>query len=354
VIDEPLRWPEVLTHLLHGHDLDEDRAAQVMGTLMRGEAEPAQVAGLLVALRAKGESASEIAGFVRATIAEAEPIDLDAGLTARLVDTCGTGGDGAGTFNISTVASVVTAAAGQPVAKHGNRAASSRCGSADLLEVWGVAIELPPPAVARCLDEVGIGFLYARSFHPAMRHVAAVRAQLGIRTAFNVLGPLSNPAGAPSQVVGVSDARLAPVMADALARLGKRHALVFRGDDGLDELTTTGPSHVWEVRDGAVSTWVLDPADLGIARASIDDLRGGGPDENAAIADAVLAGRPGPHADIVTLNAAAALYAADAVPDLETGLRRAQEALERGEAEDLRDRWVARSQELARLRWHRG
>jgi anthranilate phosphoribosyltransferase len=169
VHDEPLRWPEVLTHLLHGHDLDEDRAAAVMGALMRGEAESAQVAGFLVALRAKGESPAEIAGFVRAMLDEAEPITLAPAVADRLVDTCGTGGDGAGTFNISTVAAVVTAAAGQPVAKHGNRAASSACGSADLLEAWGVAIELPAPAVARCIDELGIGFLYARSFHPAMR-----------------------------------------------------------------------------------------------------------------------------------------------------------------------------------------
>jgi anthranilate phosphoribosyltransferase len=354
VTDEPLRWSEVLTHLLHGHALDEHRAAEVMGTLMRGEAESAQVAGLLVALRAKGESAAEIAGFVRAMLEEAEPIDLADGLRDRLVDTCGTGGDGADTFNISTVAAVVTAAAGQPVAKHGNRAASSRCGSADLLEAWGIVIELPPPAVARCVEELGIGFLYARSFHPAMRHVAQVRAQLGIRTAFNVLGPLSNPAGAPNQVVGVSDTRLAPVMADALARLGKRHALVFRGDDGLDELTTTGPSHVWEVRDGAVTAWTLDPSDLAIERASLDDLRGGGPEENVVIADAILTGVPGPHADIVALNAAAALFAADAVPDLPTGLERARTVLHSGAARDLRDRWAARTKELAAQRWTRG
>jgi anthranilate phosphoribosyltransferase len=353
VSDDELRWSEVLTHLLHGHDLDETQAATVMGTLMRGEAEPAHLAGLLVALRAKGESPAEIAGFVRAMLAEAEPIELAPGLGDRLVDTCGTGGDGAGTFNISTVAAVVTAAAGQPVAKHGNRAASSRCGSADLLEAWGVAIELPPPAVARCLEELGIGFLYARSFHPAMRYVAAVRGQLGIRTVFNVLGPLSNPAGALHQVVGVSDARLAPVMADALVRLGKRHALVFRGDDGLDELTTTGPSHLWEVRDGAVTARVIDPTELGLARATLEDLRGGGVEENVAIADAILAGEPGPPADIVALNAGAALYAADVVTDLAAGLARARDVLASGAARDLRDRWVTRSTELAAMRWPR-
>jgi anthranilate phosphoribosyltransferase len=347
VSDEAVRWPSLLTHLLHGEDLDEATAEMVMGTLMRGEAESAQVAGLLVALRAKGEAPPEVAGFVRAMLAEAEPIELDPALRARLVDTCGTGGDGANTFNISTVSALVVAAAGQPVAKHGNRAASSACGSADLLEAWGVQIELPPAAVAACIAELGIGFLYARSFHPAMRYVAPVRLQLGIRTAFNVLGPLSNPARAPYQVVGVPDARLAAVMADALARLGKRHALVFRGDDGLDELTTTGPSHLWEVRDGEVEPGVLDPEALGIPLATAADLSGGGVEENVAIADAILAGEPGPRADIVALNAGAALYAADAVPDIADGVARARTVLAEGAARDLRDRWVVRSRELA-------
>jgi anthranilate phosphoribosyltransferase len=349
VTDEAVRWPSLLTHLLHGEDLDEATAETVMGTMMRGEAESAQVAGLLVALRAKGEAPPEIAGFVRAMLAEAEPIELDPLLQARLVDTCGTGGDGANTFNISTVSALVVAAAGQPVAKHGNRAASSACGSADLLEAWGVEIELPAPAVATCIAELGIGFLYARSFHPAMRYVAPVRLQLGIRTAFNVLGPLSNPARAPYQVVGVPDARLAAVMADALARLGKRHALVFRGDDGLDELTTTGPSHLWEVRDGQVTPGVLDPETLDIPLATSAELVGGGIADNVAIADAILAGESGPRADIVALNAGAALYAADAVPDIASGVARARTVLAEGAARDLRDRWVARSRRLAQV-----
>ena len=346
MIEEAVRWAEILTHLLHGVDLDESTAERVMEVLMRGDAEPAQVAGFLVALRAKGEAPTEIAGFVRAMLSAAEPIDLDADLVERLVDTCGTGGDGAGTFNISTVAAVVVAASGQPVAKHGNRAASGVCGSADLLEAWGIELELPPTSVATCLADVGIGFLFARAFHPAMRHVGPVRAQLGIRTVFNVLGPLSNPAGAPHQVVGVSDERLAAVMADALARLGKHHALVFRGDDGLDELTTTGPSHVWEVRSGTVSRWVLDPGDLGIDAAKPDDLRGGSIADNVAIADDVLSGSPGPRADIVALNAGAALFAADAVPDLATGLERARESLATGAAAELKQRWVQRTHEL--------
>ncbi|MFP4312058.1 MAG: anthranilate phosphoribosyltransferase, partial [Nitriliruptoraceae bacterium] len=269
------------------------------------------------------------------------PLPLAPARGAELLDIVGTGGDGAGTFNISSVAAVVVAAAGVPVAKHGNRAASSRCGSADLLEAWGVAIELPAAEVVRCLDELGVTFLYARTFHPAMRHVAPVRLQLGIRTVFNVLGPLSNPAGVAYQAVGVADERLAPVMADALARLGRRHALVFRGEDGLDELTTTGASQVWEVRDGAVGSWRFDPAEVGIARATPADLQGGDARANVAIADAVLAGQPGPAADIVALNAAAGLYAADAVPDVATGLARAREVLASGAAAALRDRWIA-------------
>jgi anthranilate phosphoribosyltransferase len=343
VSDLPVRWPEVLTRLLHGEDLDEASARDVMGQLMQGEAESSQVAGLLVALRAKGESGSEIAGFVRGMLEAATPLDLAPELRARLVDTCGTGGDGAGTFNISTVAALVVAAAGVPVAKHGNRAASGTCGSADLLEAWGIDIELAPGAAARCLEDLGITFLFARSFHPAMRFVAPVRAHLGIRTTFNVLGPLSNPAGAPHQVVGVSDLKLARPMAEALAALGKRRAFVFRGHDGLDELTTTAPSTVFEVRDGQVTEFELDPRELGVARADLDDLRGGTVAENVAIADAVLAGETGPRSDIVALNAAAALVAAGAEPDLAAGLSRARDALASGAAVDLKDRWVARA-----------
>jgi anthranilate phosphoribosyltransferase len=294
-----------------------------------------------VALAAKGESSAEIAGFVRAMLAAAEPIEVP----GSLVDTCGTGGDRAGTFNISTVAAIVVAAAGQPVAKHGNRAASGTCGSADLLEAFGVDLELEPEQVAASLAELGIGFLFARHFHPAMRHVAPVRAQLGVRTVFHVLGPLSNPAAAQAQVVGVADERLAGVMADALARLGRR-AMVFRGRDGLDELTTTGPSQVWEVVDGTVRTWELDPADLGIERARLDQLQGGDVATNVRIAEEVLSGQPGPRADIVALNAAAALYVAGRVPDLAAGLALAREVLASGRALQLRDEWVRRTREL--------
>ncbi len=341
--DVSVRWPELLTRLLHGEHLDEPTARAVMGQLMQGEAESSQVAALLIALRAKGESGTEIAGFVRGMLEAATPLELAPELRARLVDTCGTGGDGAGTFNISTVAALVVAAAGVPVAKHGNRAASGTCGSADLLEAWGIDIELSPGAAVRCLEELGITFLYARSFHPAMRFVAPVRVQLGIRTTFNVLGPLSNPAGAPHQVVGVSDVSLARPMADALAALGKRAAFVFRGHDGLDELTTTAPSTVFEVRDGVVTEFELDPLDLGVPRASLDDLRGGSVADNVAIADAVLSGESGPRSDIVALNAAAALVAAGVAPDLAAGLARAREVLASGAVAELKERWVARA-----------
>jgi anthranilate phosphoribosyltransferase len=336
-------WPQVLATVVRGQDLDEDTAAAVLSDIMGGDVDPARTAGLLTALRTKGESAAEIAGFVRAMLQHVVSIDLD----GPLLDTCGTGGDGADTFNVSTVSALVVAAAGVPVAKHGNRSASSKCGSADLLEAWGIAIDLPPDAVAACVRELGIGFLFARTFHPAMRHVGPIRASLGIRTVFNVLGPLSNPAGASHQIVGVSDVRLAPVMADALVRLDKQHALVFCGTDGLDELTTTGPSSMWEVQDGQVVASTFDPRDVGIPTAVLGDLQGGRVDRNVEIADGVLEGREGAPADMVALNAGAALYAADVVGSIGDGVQRAREVLASGRAAELRDRWVARSRELA-------
>lgn len=338
-----VNWPAVLRQVMSGEDLDEQTAAAVLDEIMQGEADPIRTAGLLTALHTKGESASEIAGFVRTMLANVAPIDL----TGPLVDTCGTGGDGANTFNVSTCVALVVAAAGLRVAKHGNRAASGSCGSADLLEAWGVVIDLPPPAVARCVEELGIGFLFARTFHPAMRHVAPIRASLGVPTVFNVLGPLSNPAGAQFQVVGVADERLAGVIADALARLGKRHALVFRGEDGLDELTTTGPSRMWDIRDGVVDPSVFDPADLGIARAELADLQGGDVATNVEIADRVLGGQAGSASDLVALNAAAALYVAGESTDLAAGLARARDVLASGAALELKDRWVTLTQQLA-------
>lgn len=338
-----IEWAEVLEQVIGGTDLSQGQAADAMNAIMRGEVEPAIVAALLAALRAKGEAGPEIAGFVEAMMANAAPIDV----RGPLLDTCGTGGDRAGTFNISTVAALVVAASGVRVAKHGNRAASGKCGSADLLEAWGVKIDLDPEGVATTIDELGIGFLFARTFHPAMRHVAPIRQQLKIRTVFNVLGPLSNPAGATHQIVGVADAALAPIMADALGRLEKERALVLRGDDGLDELTTTGTTRLWEVVDGAVTERTLDPADLGIERSTLDDLRGGEVADNVRIADAVLSGSGGPAADVVALNAGAGLLTAGAVDTLEDGVAQARTALSSGAAADLKERWVARSQELA-------
>lgn len=340
---EAIHWAQVLDHVVEGGDLSEDTAHAVLNEVMAGDADPVVVAALLSALRAKGESAAEVAGFVRAMLDNVAPIDLK----GPLVDTCGTGGDGADTFNVSTLVALVAAAAGCRVAKHGNRSASSSCGSADLLEHVGVVIDLPPGAVAACVDELGIGFLFARTFHPAMRFVGPVRAALGIRTVFNVLGPLSNPADAGHQVVGVADPRLAPVVADAMARLGKAHVLVFRGSDGLDELTTTGPSDLWQVRDGEVDHRRFDPLDVGVARADLADLVGGDVRRNAEIARSVLGGAAGPASDLVALNAGAALYAADQVADIAAGVVRARQVLAGGAALDLLDRWARRSQELA-------
>jgi len=334
----------LLEQLVTGRDLDESDARALMDALMGGELEPPVVAALLTALRAKGETSDEVAGFVRGMLHAATRLSLSDDLAARAIDTCGTGGDGAGTINVSTVAALVAAAAGVPVAKHGNRAASSLSGSADLLEAWGVAIELGPDAAASVLRDVGATFLFARRYHPAMRHVAPVRSALGMRTVFNLLGPLSNPAGVRRQVVGVPDPRVGSLVAGALARLGDRRALVVHGDDGLDELTTTTTSRVWDVRDGVVEEWSVDPRALGLVPATRAQLQGGDVARNRELADAVLDDAQGPMGDLVALNAAAALLVADVVDDLATGLGRAQELLASGAARDVRDRWVERSQ----------
>jgi anthranilate phosphoribosyltransferase len=340
----PPLWPDVIGRLVRREDLPDDLVEQAMSVILSGEATDAQIAGFAVALRAKGESSAELATLVRTMLQFAERVELDG--DRPLLDTCGTGGDRAGTVNVSTMAALVAAAAGARVAKHGNRAASGRCGSADLLEAWGVAISLPPDAVARCIDEVGIGFCFAQAYHPAMRYVMPVRRELGVRTIFNIMGPLSNPAGAAHQTIGVSDPAMAERMAHVLAALDTTHALVFHGHDGLDELTTTGPSRVWEVRDGAVDAYELDPAELGVARAAAADLVGGEVETNRAMADAVLEGKPGPTRDVVVLAAAAALYAADVAADLTAGIAAAATAIDSGAALDVLDRWVALSQEL--------
>jgi anthranilate phosphoribosyltransferase len=338
----PVAWSEVLGRLVRGEDLPDELAAAAMAAIMAGEATPAQVAGFVIGLRAKGETAAEIAGLVRTMRAFAEQVHVD----GPSVDTCGTGGDRAGTFNVSTVAALVVAGAGVKVAKHGNRAASGKCGSADLLEAWGVVIDLPPASVEACIGEVGIGFCFAPTFHPAMRFAMPARRELGVPTVFNFLGPLTNPAGALHQTVGVSDSAMAPRMADVLARLGSRHALVFQGDDGLDELTTTGPSTIWEVREGGVEVRTFDPADHGIPRAEIGDLVGGDVDVNRGIAESILSGEPGAPRDIVLLGAAAALVAVDLVDDFDAGLHRAAQSIDSGSAEAALSRWVRVSQRL--------
>jgi anthranilate phosphoribosyltransferase len=339
-----LSWPELLDRLLDGEHLSSADAQAAMTVIMEGGATSVQIAGFLVALRAKGETTAEIAGLVRAMRRYAVAVPVE----GPTLDTCGTGGDRSGTFNISTVAAVVAAAAGARVAKHGNRAASGRCGSADLLEAWGVAIDLPPEAVSRCIERVGIGFCFAQTYHPAMRHVMPTRRELAVRTVFNSLGPLSNPAGAQHQTIGVSDYGVAERMAGVLADVGTTHALVFHGGDGLDELTVTGPSHLWEVRGNEVVTYEVDPADLGIEYADPRDLVGGEVDVNRAMADGVLDGKPGAPRDAVLLAAGAALYAADHVDDLASGIALASQAIDSGAARATLARWVTLSQELFR------
>lgn len=341
-----LRWSDVLAPLMAGQDLSEDTAAAAMGAVMEGGATGAQVAAFVTALRMKGESTAEVAGLVRAMRAAALPVPL-ADSSEALVDTCGTGGDRAGTFNVSTLAALVAAGAGATVAKHGNRAASGRCGSADLLEACGVVIDLPPADVAACIERVGIGFCFAPTFHPAMRYAMPARRELGVPTIFNFLGPLTNPAGARHQTIGVSDPAMAPRMASVLARLGTRHALIFHGADGLDELTTTGPSQVWEVRDGDVREWRFDPAEHGLAPATVADLRGGDVRRNREIADDVLAGKTGAARDIVLLGAAAALLAADRVANWSDGLAAAARAVDEGAAASILEHWITTSRALA-------
>ncbi|MDT7570823.1 MAG: anthranilate phosphoribosyltransferase [Actinomycetota bacterium] len=340
-------WAGLLGQLLRAESLSSSDTAWAMREVMSGEATPAQVAGFVVALRAKGETPEEVAGFVETMLAEAAHVSVP----GRVVDTCGTGGDRAHTVNISTMAALVVAGAGVPVVKHGNRAASSACGSADLLEELGVVVDLPPAAVAPCLEDAGIAFCFAPVFHPGMRHAAVPRRDLGVPTVFNILGPLTNPARPAAQAVGVSDARLAPVMAGVLAARGA-DALVFRGDDGLDELTTTSTSTVWVVAEGQVTPCTFDPASLGLERASLEQLRGADASFNASVARALLAGEMGPVRDAVLLNAAAAIAAydggsGDLVERLSAGMSRASDALSDGRAAALLDRWTTVSRELA-------
>ncbi len=331
---------EAIAKLVRCESLTEDEAASAFEVIMRGDATVAQIAGFIVALRMKGETADEITGFARTVRAMATPIEVG----GALLDTCGTGGDGLATFNISTLAAIVAAACGAKVAKHGNRAASSMCGSADVLEQLGVKIDLAPEGVARCIDEAGIGFLFAPVFHPSFRFAAVPRRELAVRTVFNVLGPLCNPAGAKYQALGVADGSLAGKMAQVLVRLGVERAIVFHAGDGMDELSVSSPSLVIEI-DGRRKEYELDPAELGLARSPLDSMRGGGPEENARIAREVLGGARGPRRDVVLLNAAAALRAAGLSRDWKEGLGLAGDAIDTGGAGDVLVRWARISQE---------
>jgi anthranilate phosphoribosyltransferase len=333
-------WPHVLSTISAGRSLGRDEAAAVMRLVMAGEATPGQVGGFLMALRTKGETAEEIDGLAETMLAFASVVEPP----TPVVDTCGTGGDRSGTFNISTIAAIVVAGAGVPVAKHGNRAASSRCGSADLLEALGVRIDLDRYGVQRCLSEAGIAFLFAPVFHPAMGHAGPVRRELRVPTVFNFLGPLTNPARPFAQVVGVSDERMLPLLAQVLARRGTR-ARLFRSSDGLDELTTTSSSTVFDVRDGEARESVLDPTELGLPPATLEDLRGGDPQASAEIALAVLRGERGPRRDVVVLNAAAALEVAGKASSLQEGIVMAAAAIDSGTATDTLVRWVTASGE---------
>jgi anthranilate phosphoribosyltransferase len=332
---------DALARLLEGRDLSRSEAREAMGEIMRGEATPAQIGGFLVALRLKGETVDEIAGCAEAMREHVLPVEPS---RPDLVDTAGTGGDGAHTLNISTAAALVAAAAGAGVAKHGNRAVSSASGSADVLEALGFELELPPPRIARSIDELGFGFMFAPTHHPAMRHAAPVRRELAARTIFNVLGPLTNPAQARAQIVGVYAPELVPTIAGVLASLGAHRAFVVHGAGGIDELSPAGANLVCEVVGGEVHRREIDPLELGIERCADDDLRGGSPDDNAAMIRAVFAGDRGPRRDAILLNAAGAIAAAGHAEDLREGLERARETVDSGAAAARLDELVAFSQ----------
>ncbi|MFC5062316.1 anthranilate phosphoribosyltransferase [Actinomycetospora atypica] len=345
-------WPGLLGRLLAGEDLTGSEAAWAMDRMMSGEASPAQVGAFVVALRAKGETAAEIGGLAQVMRDHARPVTVD----GVVVDIVGTGGDQAHTVNISTMAAVVMAATGARVVKHGGRAASSACGSVDLLEELGVPIDLGPDAVAASVGEVGIGFCFAQTFHPAMRHVGGVRREIGVPTAFNLLGPLTNPARPAAALIGCADARFAPLLASVLADRGDT-ALVVRGDDGLDEITTTTTSTVWRAGPGGVTVETFDPTRLGIPVSAPGDLRGGDASVNAAAARAVFAGEEGPVREAVLLNAGAALAAYDealgqGADDLHTAVARGREraaaAVDAGHAGSLLARWATVAARLRR------
>ena len=335
-------WPAVLGPLTASQDITTELAAAAMGEILAGNATSAQIAAFIVALRMKGETIEEMAGLLDAMEAAADHVRLPT--VEGIVDVVGTGGDRSGSINVSTIASFVVAGAGAKVCKHGNRAASSECGSADVLEALGVVIDLGPEGVAHCIDQAGMGFCFAPRFHAAMRHAGPTRRELGVPTVFNFLGPLANPAGVRRHLLGVSDARMAEKMAGVLRARGSQRALVVFGHDGLDELTTTTLSSVVELcEDGQVRRYELDPGAHGIKKADPASLRGGDPAFNAGVVHTVLAGEPGPARDIVVLNAAGALVAAGLAPDLAEGLSLAGKSIDSGASRDVLDRLVTSS-----------
>jgi len=339
--------PGAIARVSGGDSLDEAEAERVMGIIMDGKATPAQISALVVGMRMKGETADEIVGFARAMRERATPVRPTA---AHYVDTCGTGGDGLHTFNISTTTAFVAAGASVPVAKHGNRAVSSSTGSADVLEALGVNISLDASGMARCVDECGVGFLFAQSLHASMRHAGGPRKEIGIRTVFNILGPLTNPAGAKRQLLGVYDARLAPIMAEVAGRLGAERVLVVNGHPGMDEVSASGPTFVaeFDADAGDVRTYEIVPESVGVARSTLIDIAGGDASANAAMVRAVLEGEHGPRRDVVLLNAAAALLAAGDAADLAEGVVKARQSIDSGRALESLDRLVAASRRLAR------
>jgi anthranilate phosphoribosyltransferase len=343
-------WPQLTAALLRGDELSTEDTAWAMGEIMTGSATAVQVAGFAVALRAKGETPGEISGLVAAMLANAVRVELPDAVRADAVDVVGTGGDRAHTVNISTMAALVVAGTGVRVVKHGNRAASSSCGTADLLEYVGLPLDLSPAGVARCVQEAGIGFCFAAAFHPGMRHAAVTRKELGVPTFFNFLGPLTNPAQPRSGAIGCADVRMAGVMAEVFAARGNS-VLLVRGEDGLDEFTTTAPTRVWAIADGRVTEQLVDAVDLGLPRSQPGDLRGADAAFNAGVARRVLAGEPGPVRDAVVLNAAAALaahsgFGTDVPGAIKAGLDRAADAIDSGAAATALERWIELAQAI--------
>ncbi len=334
---------DAIAALVDRRDLAEEQAAACMEQIMSGEATPAQLGAFFVALRMKGETADEIAGLARVMREKALRVPVD----GPLVDTCGTGGDGKRTFNASTAAAFVAAGAGARVAKHGNRAMTSECGSADVLEALGGKIELSPESVAACIERAGFGFMFAQAFHPAMKFVAPVRREIGVRTVFNILGPLTNPARAHSQLLGVPDAAVGEKLARVLLRMGSQHALVVHGDDGLDEVSVSATTCVYEVKNGVVANSTIAPADFGLSTRDASSVRGGSPEQNADALRHVLAGEPGPLRDFTLLNAAAALVAADLASDMKAGFALAAKSIDTGAARERLEAWVRVSNELS-------